>query len=157
MAGKSTGTFWRSFLKRRYLSREDEKAVVTAIGEAEKGNRGEVRVHIEGKCPVEDPVERAAALFSQLGMERTAEGTGVLLYVAVKDRRAAVYAGPGIHGAGKKGFWQDAVNAVADGFAAGEPSRGLAVALDMIGTLLRATVPGEDRSGNELPDQVTRS
>jgi len=157
MTGKSAGSFWRSILRRRYLSREDEKAVVMAIGEAEKGNRGEVRVHVEASSPGEDPLNRAAALFGELGMGRTAEGTGVLLYVAVRDRRAAVYAGPGIHGAADKGFWQDTVNAVAGGFAAGEPAHGITLALEKIGTLLRTTVPGDDKSGNELPDEVTQS
>jgi uncharacterized membrane protein len=157
MAGKNAGSSWRNPLRRRILSREEEKAVVRAIGEAEKGNRGEVRVHLEARCPEKDPINRAAALFTELGMERTAEATGVLLYVAAQDRRAAVYAGPGIHGAAEKGFWQDAINTVAEGFSAGEPAQGLALALDMIGTLLREKVPGEDRSGNELPDEVTQS
>jgi uncharacterized membrane protein len=144
-------------LRRRILSREDERSVIQAIGEAEMGNRGEVRVHIEGRCPEEDPINRAAALFRELGMERTAEATGVLLYVAPHDRKAAVYAGPGIHGAAEKGFWQEAIDAVAEGFASGEPAQGLTLALDMIGTLLREKVPGDDRSGNELPDEVTQS
>lgn len=157
MPGKRTGRGWRNLLKRRYLGPEEEKAVVLAIGEAEKGNRGEVRVHIEARCKGQDPLSRAAALFDELGMSRTAEGTGVLLYVAERDRRAAVYAGPGIHGAAEKGFWQDTIDAVAEGFSSGEPSRGIILALEKIGSLLRATVPGDDRSGNELPDEVTRS
>ena len=157
MTSKNAGRSWRNILRRRILSREEEKTVVLAIGGAETGNRGEVRVHLEAHCPEDDPLGSAAALFIELGMDRTAEGTGVLLYVAARDRRAAVYAGPGIHGAAEKGFWQDTVNAVAGGFSAGEPARGIALALDKIGTLLRATVPGEDRSGNELPDEVTQS
>ncbi len=157
MAGKRAGSFWRNISGRRYLGRQDEKAIVMSIGEAEKGNRGEVRLHIEARCPEADPLRRAAALFRELGMDRTADGTGVLLYVAARDRRAAVYAGPGIHGAAEQEFWQDTVNAVAGGFSSGEPARGITLALEKIGALLRGTVPGEDRSGNELPNEVTRS
>ena len=90
-------------------------------------------------------------------MERTVEATGVLLYVAVKDRSAAVFAGAGIHGAAGDGFWQDAIDAVARGFASGQPASGIVCALDMIGSLLRASAPGEDTAGNELPDEVTQS
>lgn len=157
MSGKNTRKSWRNILRRRILSREEERIVVQAIGEAEKGNRGEVRVHLESRCPVDDPLVRAGELFYELGMQRTAGGTGVLLYVAERDRRAAVFAGPGIHGAAEKNFWQDAVNIVAEGFSTGEPARGIIRALGMIGALLREKVPGEDLSGNELPDEVTRS
>lgn len=157
MTSKNSMRSWRNILRRRHLGSVDEKEVVQAIGEAEKGNRGEVRVHIEARCPGGDPLLRAAELFREQGMERTAEGTGVLLYVAKRDRLAAVYAGPGIHGAAEKEFWQETVNAVAEGFSAGEPARGIVLALDKIGSLLRATVPGDDRSGNELPDEVTQS
>jgi uncharacterized membrane protein len=157
MSGTRARKSWRNILRRRILNSEEERAVVQAIGDAEKGNRGEVRVHLEARCPVDDPLARAGELFKELGMQRTAEGTGVLLYVAERDRRAAVYAGPGIHGAAEKNFWQDVVNAVAEGFSGREPARGIIRALGMIGSLLRDTVPGEDVSGNELPDEVTRS
>ena len=156
MTGSNAMTSLFRRIRRRPLGAEDEKEVVRAIVEAEKGNRGEVRVHIESRCPG-DALERAREHFFRLGMDRTAEGTGVLLYVAGKDCRAAVYAGPGIHGAADEKFWQLAVKAVAEGFSSGEPARGITRALAMIGELLRAAAPGEDVSGNELPDEVTRS
>lgn len=157
MSGKIKMPSWLKIFRRRFLSAEEEHSVVLAIGEAEKGNLGEVRVHIEGRCPVDDPLARAAALFEELGMERTAGGTGVLLYVAVRNRCAAVFAGPGIHGAADGKFWKLAADAVAEGFSSGEPARGITRALGMIGKLLRTTVPGDDVSGNELPDEVTQS
>jgi uncharacterized membrane protein len=157
MKGAITGRWWRRLLKRNYLTAKEEEAVVAAIRDAERGNRGEVRVHLEAHCPEENPVRRAAVLFRALSMEQTAGATGVLLYVAVKDRRAAVFAGAGIHRAANDGFWQDAIDAVAGGFASGEPASGIIRALDMIGSLLRASVPGDDVAGNELPDAVTQS
>ena len=157
MKGAIAGRWWRRLLKRKYLTTKEEEAVVAAIREAERGNRGEVRVHLEAHCPEEDAVLRAAALFRALNMDQTTGATGVLLYVAVKDRRAAVFAGAGIHGAAHDGFWQDAIDAVAGGFASGKPASGIIRALNMIGSLLRASVPGDDVAGNELPDEVTQS
>jgi uncharacterized membrane protein len=83
--------------------------------------------------------------------------SGVLLYVAVSDRKAALYAGQGIHGAALPGFWQEVVDELARGFREGQALAGLEAALERIGGLLRTAVPGEDTRGNELPDVVSLS
>ena len=140
----------------RYLSKEQKKAVVAAIGAAEQGNRGEGRVELEASARG-DALARAKALYDELGMMRTEEDTGVLLYVAVKDRTSAVFAGSGLHGTAEPGFWQEVSDAVAAGFRDGEPGDGLVAALGTVGDLLRELVPGEDRAGNELPDEVGQS
>lgn len=142
---------------RKLISRADEARLIRAIQAAEADNRGEVRVHLERRYPGDGPLERAAQLFEHLGLWRTRDGTGVLLYVAVLDHKAAVWAGPGIHGAAEPGFWQDVTAEVAAGFKAGAPVDGLIAALGHIGELLRNQAPGEDTAGNELPDRVSAS
>jgi uncharacterized membrane protein len=144
-------------LSKRYLSRAAERSVVAAIAAAERGNRGEVGVHIEDRYDGAGPLDRAAALFTILGMDQTRDGTGVLLYVAVRDRRATVWAGPGVFGAAEPGFWRAATDHVAKGFADGDPGAGLVAALGVIGDLLRTAAPGEDTAGDELPNKVTTS
>ena len=143
--------------KARYLDEAGEAALIAAIRDAERGNRGEVRVHLEGSRWWQEPLERARQLFHKLGMDRTRDGTGVLLYVSVPDRKGAVYAGPGIHGAADAAFWQEVMDSVAAGFKAGTPTDGLVDAVGRIGDLLRASAPGDDSAGNELPDAVTTS
>lgn len=133
-----------------------ERRVVAAIGAAERGHRGEIAVHVEERYPGDGPLARAAELFTALGLERTAEGTGVLLYVALEDRKAAVFAGPGVHGAGAPGFWKGVTDAVARGFAGGDPAAGLEEALTEVGALLCEAAPGEDVHGDELPNRVTQ-
>ena len=88
-------------------------------------------------------------------MQRTRDGTGVLLYVAERDRKAAVFAGPGVYGARAPAFWNEVAAAVAQGYAAGDRLEGLKRALALIGEILVEAAPGEDRAGNELPDEVT--
>jgi uncharacterized membrane protein len=146
---------WSWFRPRRALSAEQESRLVEAIRRAEAGHRGEVLVHIEQRCREVDALTRAARLFEQLGMRRTTADTGVLLYVAVADRKAAVYAGRGVHGAALPGFWQEVVDEVAAGFRKGDALAGLEAAVERIGGVLRTAVPGEDTAGNELPDQVS--
>lgn len=143
--------------KKRHLSKDQEKAVVEAIGRAEEGNLGEVRVHLEQKCKHDEgALSRAREKFYELGMCGTDDATGVLLYVAVKDRVTAVYAGPGIHTCCAESFWQEVTDQVAEGFRDDSPAEGLVEAVDRIGELLREHVPGE-KEDNELPDEVTMS
>src|ERR1700730_7708496 len=68
-----------------------------AIHAAEKRTSGEVRVFVEGHCRFVDPLDRAAEIFHQLKMDKTAERNAVLVYVAMKDRQLAVFGDEGIH------------------------------------------------------------
>lgn len=143
-------------LRPRLLSRSEEARLVDAIRRAERDNRGEVRVHVERRCKG-DPLERARELFGSMCAGETSGDTGVLLYVAVASRRAAVWAGRGVHATAGPDFWQGAIDAVADGYRAGDGTRGIEAAIDEIGELLRRHLPGADTAGNELPDKVTTS
>lgn len=140
---------------KKYLDAEEEEAVVDAINRAQEGNLGEVRVHIEKRCDHGDgALGRAREKFYKLGMSETDEGTGVLLYVALKDRVTAVYAGPGIHTCCAEAFWEDVTETVARGYKEGRGAEGIVEAVDKIGDLLREHVPGE-KDENELPEEVT--
>jgi uncharacterized membrane protein len=136
------------------LTADQERAIVAAITAAEAGNTAEVRVHIERRCPG-DTLERARRHFYELGMHRTRDGTGVLLYIAVDAHRAAVYAGPGVFPHVAPTVWQPVVDAVTAGYAAGDPTAGLCAGLARIGDILRLALPGDDHAGDELPDLVS--
>jgi len=140
------------------LDRLARQELTEAIAAAEKGHRGEVRVHLEKQCPPDkSPAERASELFDSFGMHRTREDTAVLLYVSLDDGRSAVHAGSGIESATTSEFWTAVAAEIDGGFAIGEPMAGLCAALEQIGELLRQHAPGEDVAGNELPDVVTSS
>jgi uncharacterized membrane protein len=145
-------------LGKQLLTAADDARLVEAVARAEKGSRGEVRVHLERRCPAKDPLDRARDRFAHLNMHATADATGVLLYVALSPRVACVFAGEGIHGAAAEGFWDEVVDRVGRGFAEERAAEGLIDALDRIGELLRRVVPDhDDARGNELPDQVSTS
>ena len=137
------------------FSEVDEQRLVRAIANAERDNRGEVRLHVEARCPVDDPQLRARALYRQQALHRTRDDTAVLLYVAEASRVAAVHAGQGIHGCAEADFWQSVTEAVAGGYRDGRPVDGPVAALDRVGALLREHAAGDDVAGNELPDEVT--
>ncbi len=137
------------------LSEADEQAIVRAIANAERENRGEVRVHFEATCPTQDAVARARDLYGTLGLNRTRDDTAVLLYVAHRSKRCAVWSGAGIHPCADAAFWQSVTDAVAAGAKSGRLAEGLVNALELVGELLRRHAPGRDHAGNELPDTLT--
>ena len=139
------------------LTAARERRVVAAIKAAEVGHRGEIRVHVETRYTGDGPSARARQLFDALDMNRTTDGTGVLLYVATHDRKAAVWAGPGVYGGADPGFWASAVDAVANGWRDGDPASGLCAAIAQIGALLVEAAAGRDTAGDELPNSVTTS
>ena len=145
---------WPLSNKSGRLSKKARRAIVQAIGAAEVGNQGEVRLHIEKSCRVDSPIDRAREIFDATGMQETVAGTGVLLYVAVQSRAACVYAGAGIHDAIEEGFWQEVADEVAEGFSTQKPCDGLVSAIHKIGEILREHFPSEDEAGNELSNKV---
>ena len=139
---------------RVHLSSAERASLSAAITTAEQGHRGEIRVHIEARYPGDGPTARAAALFEELGMQKTRDGTGVLLYVAERDRKVAVYAGPGVYGARDPAQWRAVCDAVAQGYGANDRVAGLQRGLAMLGEILLDAAPGEDDAGDELPNEV---
>ena len=77
--------------QKEFFTAEEKQKVVEAIQKAEQRTSGEVRVFIESRCRYVDAIDRATELFFQLGMDKTAERNGTIVYVAVKDRQAAVF------------------------------------------------------------------
>ena len=59
------------------LTEQQEKRLVSAIEKAEQKTSGELRVHIEANAN-QDPMKRATAVFSMLGMDQTELRNGVL-------------------------------------------------------------------------------
>jgi uncharacterized membrane protein len=133
------------------LSVGDRARIAEAIKEAEHGHRGEIVVHVEPSC-LGAPLKRAAKLFAKLGVDRTKQGTGVLLYVAAMPARAAVWAGDGIAGGDRIATWKPVFEALAKHHA--DPATGILRAVAAIGAILAERAPGIDTHGNELPNEV---
>lgn len=132
------------------LTADDRRKLAAAIKAAEAGHRGEIVVHVEHRT-LGDPLKRAAKLFHSLGADRTTEGTGVLLYVATKQRRAAVWAGNGITGGADLATWQP----VFDALKAGRGPDAIRDAIAALGRVLAVRAAGADVHGNELADTPT--
>jgi uncharacterized membrane protein len=139
---------------RRFMSEADLDAVTRAIAEAEAGTSAEIRVHLEQAWDG-DPVARAVEVFERIGMHRTAERNGVLVYAAVKTRKLAVIGDEGIHTRVGEAYWQRLVDGMLDHFRARRPRDGFVHALRDLAAALRQHFPRRPGDVNELSDRVS--
>ena len=141
--------------QKEFFSAEEKQRVVTAIQKAEQRTSGEVRVFIESRCRFVDAIDRAKELFFQLGMDKTAERNGTIVFVAVKDRQAAVFGDEGIHQKVGQKYWEDAVNKMMVCFKQANLADGIEQAVFTIGEALYQNFPyNRETDKNELPDDI---
>ena len=138
-----------------FLSSDDELAIVQAIQEAEKKTSGEVRVHIEKKCPKKDPIKRAISLFQKLGMHKTDLRNGVIVYVATEDHLLAIWGDEGIHAKVGQEFWESTLITLQEDFKTNQIKNGLTKALLDIGEKLQQHFPYQKDDKNELDDSIS--
>lgn len=138
-----------------FLSSDDELAIVQAIQEAEKKTSGEVRVHIEKKCPKKDPIKRAINLFQKLRMHKTDLRNGVIVYVATEDHLLAIWGDEGIHAKVGQEFWENTLITLQKDFKTNQIKNGLTKALLDIGEKLQQHFPYQKDDKNELDDFIS--
>ncbi len=137
-----------------WLTHDERARVRSAIREAERHTSGEIRVHLD--IPILDEVlEHAAFVFRDLGMDRTKERNGVLLYVSVPGRKVAVIGDAGIHAKLGQAYWQDVLDTVLAHFKDQRFCDGLCAGVEMIGEKLKEHFPWQRDDVNELSDEVS--
>jgi uncharacterized membrane protein len=141
--------------KQPLLSETENEKVVQAIREAEQRTSGEIRVFVESKNPLVNPLERAAIIFDRLEMEKTRHRNAVLIYIASHHHELAVYGDEGIHQQVGSDYWQEEVKQMLSYFRKGNIAEGLLGCIKHIGETLHEKFPyiaTEDK--NELPDEI---
>ena len=128
---------------------------MNAIKEAETNTSGEIRVHIEDRCKIGDPIKRAIEMFGELHMYETELRNGVIVYVAIKDHKLAVWGDEGIHKKVGQNFWNDVLATVQKYFSAKDYETGLSEAILMIGDKLKEYFPYQSNDVNELSDDIS--
>lgn len=136
------------------LSPAGLERVRQAVRRAESGTSGEIRVHLDDII-VDDVLDHAAFIFEELGMHRTKERNGALIYVSVADRRAAVIGDVGIHAKLPNGFWNATLGVLIEQFRAGHFVEGLCMGVERLGEQLQKYFPREVDDRNELSDDVS--
>lgn len=148
---------WALFKKKpvAYFTDAEQEQISVAITEAEKRTSGEIRVFVEARCKKATPIDRAAEVFQQLKMEQTAARNGVLVYVAMKDRKLAVFGDEGIHSRVGEAFWKQEVDNMIRHFSGEQHVAGIISIVHSIGEALLTHFPFDEKGDeNELPNHV---
>jgi len=138
-----------------FLTFEEEQEIVNAILEAEKNTSGEIRVHIEASAKI-DHFSRAQQVFHFLKMDNTKDENGVLLYVAVEDKKFVIYGDKGIDRAVPRGFWDDTKEIISAYFHNGNFKQGIIDGVLKAGKELEAHFPWNHNDTNELSDAISK-
>ena len=141
--------------KKRLLTLQEEELVVNAIRDAEHHTSGEVRVYMESKCHFVDPLDRAREVFEHLKMFKTNERNAVLVYIALKDKQAAIFGDESIHQRVNENFWNDAISRMLGYFKNEELVAGICHTITTLGDTLSKEFPyDKETDKNELPDTI---
>ena len=136
------------------LAPADQQRVVHAIARAERRTSGEIKVHVEDRCPG-DAMARARALFQRLGLHRTRERNGVLVYIAAADHKFAILGDQGIHAATGDAFWHGAAGKMKVALTSGSLGDGLVAAIAAVGETLAQLFPARRHDDNQLSNEIS--
>lgn len=137
-----------------FFTKEQQEKILAAVKAAEESTSGEIRVHIETSFTGE-VLDRAAWIFSKLGMHKTALRNGVLFYLAVEDRKFAIIGDAGINAKVPEGFWNNIKELMTTDFREGKFTEGLSKGIIMAGEQLKSHFPHQSNDVNELPDEIS--
>ena len=140
----------------KFLSADEEQEIVQAILEAEKNTSGEIRVHIESHTRLEH-FERAKEVFHLLKMDNTKDENGVLIYIAVNDRKFGIYGDRGIDNVVPENFWDSTKDIIQNHFVASNFKQGIIEGILSAGKELEAHFPWNHGDINELSNEVSKS
>ncbi len=140
-----------------FLGKLDHDRIVRAIREAEENTSGEIRVFLQRGTLKGDALAAAQKQFRNLGMEKTKERNGVLIFVAPRARKFAVIGDDGVHQKCGEEYWTRLVDSMREHFQKEDFTQALLEAIGRTGELLRQYFPKQGGAKNELPDEIIES
>jgi len=138
------------------LSELDKKSVVNAIQSAEELTSGEIRVHIDKKGGKE-PFKDATRVFERLGMTKTKERNGVLIYLCFTRKQIAILGDQGINEKVPEGYWDELYHSMATAFRNGNYCLGICESVQRVGEKLSMHFPVNQDNPNELSNEITEA
>lgn len=137
-----------------FFTEAEKTKIVDAITAAENKTSGEIRLHIERKCP-EEVLDRAAFLFEKLEMHKTELRNGVLFYVSFEDHKLAILGDGGINAVVSDTFWNDIKENLVAAFKRDDYANGLAEGIKIAGEQLKAHFPVAIDDIDELSNEIS--
>ncbi len=137
-----------------FFTPEGRQLIEQAIANAELDTSGEIRVHVEVEF-TGSILDRAASVFSKLGMHRTNLRNGVLIFFAIRNRSFAILGDIGVNRVVPENFWDETKSVMESHFRNSEFALGLAVGVKMAGDQLKKHFPYQRNDINELVNDIS--
>jgi len=140
--------------RKQLLQVVDRERIKNAIKAAEHRTSGEICVSVSRLFwgNIETAADKA---FVRLGMTRTKDRNGVLLFVVPSRRKFVVLGDQGIHERVGQEFWESVAAIISGKFREGDFTGGLLNAIEKVGEELATHFPYDPATDkNELPDDV---
>ena len=137
------------------FSEKEQQLISEAVESAERFTSGEIRICVEKTCS-EPVLDRAATYFKKLGMNKTGQRNGVLIYIATQDKQFAIIGDAGINKLVPHDFWDSTKDAMLGYFKEGNMTGGIIAGVKIAGEQLQTFYPYLDGDVNELPNEITQ-
>lgn len=139
-----------------YLTEKDLDGISLSVADAESRTSGEIRVHIVyNLLPLEKPRARAIREFFRLGMDKTRDSTGVLIFLALKKQRFEIVADRGVNERVEEATWERIARAMEARIREAGLTDGICEGVRQIGEVLATHFPRQPEDRNELSDKVS--
>ena len=136
-----------------HFTPEERERIKQAVHHAEALTSGEIRIYIEDKCKA-DVLDRAAFVFAEMLMHKTEQRNGVLIYLALHDKKFAIIGDAGIHAKVGDDFWNNIKHQMTEHFKEMRFTEGLVYGIMEAGKALQQHFPPADNDNNELSDDI---
>lgn len=145
-------------MAQRILTKDELKQLSQQIAEVEKKTSAEIRVVVRHKKHWTerrlDARQVAEREFSALGMTKTKEGTGILVFILVGERKFELLADKGIIKVLPEEFWSGLAGKLSAHFSKQNFFHGLKTSLAEIGEVLESKLPPTGTNPDELPNDI---
>lgn len=137
-----------------FFTENQQQNIVDAISSAELNTSGEIRLHLLDSCK-KDPKDEAIIVFEKLGMTKTELRNGVLIYLAVADKKFAIIGDKGINEVVEATFWDSIRDEMIKHFKNNDFENGLINGILQVGEKLKKHFPYASNDENELSNDIS--
>ena len=141
-----------------YFTDDELLRISSKIKNAEKKTSGEISVSIR---EYKSLLERRTTLrklaekeFTRLGINKTREGTGVLIFLLLSERQFYILADENINKLTGEKIWTEIKDFMQEKFVRGEFCKGILFGIDEIGKILFQHFPIRPDDRNEISNRV---
>jgi uncharacterized membrane protein len=139
---------------KEFITQLDEKRIEDAIAKVEQKTSGEICIYVSHKDR-HDPLNFAQKRFQELGLTKTKQRNGVLIYIVPRTRQFAIVGDAGIHQKCGDTLWQQTVARMSERMRDGKFTDAIVAAIHDCGDSLQKHFPRQPDDINELPNKIT--